>query len=281
MQTGQNLLDQMKNIPILPDSLAFWGMGQMGIAIKGPDGILYIDPCLSDVVRDMAGDWWTRAYDPPLLPEQVNHASYVLSSHEHADHLDPKTIAPIAKASPDARFVVTGWSLDIMAEADIPDSHIIVPKAHEPVTLPGTTARLTALPSAHYDVEYEAQKGYRWFGYVIEWNGVVFYHSGDTIIYKGYEEMLRGQPKADVAMLAVNGRDWYRETDVGAIGNLMPQEAARLSKDMGWSLTIVGHNDLFPNNALPFGSIAQAFADVAPRQSYRFLQPGELLYFVK
>ena len=34
----------------------------MGVAIKTPDAVLYIDLCLSDVVREQLGDFWTRGY---------------------------------------------------------------------------------------------------------------------------------------------------------------------------------------------------------------------------
>ncbi len=281
MPTGKDLLNQMQNTPVLPNSLAIWGLGQMGIAIKGPDAILYIDACLSDVVRERFGDWWARAYPPPLAPEEVTNATYYLVTHEHFDHLDPVTTGAAAKASPNAKFVATGWCIDLMAEIDVPQEKLIIPSALKPITLPGTSVRLTAIPAAHYAKEYDEEKGYRWFGYIIEWNGVVFYHGGDTIIHPGYIDTLRSLPHADVAMLAVNGRDWYRETDVSAVGNLLPAEAARLARDMGWDTLIPGHNDLYPNNAIPMGNIVEALAATAPRQKYKFLQPGELYYYVK
>lgn len=281
MPTGQALLDQMQQLPIIPNSLAFWGMGQMGIAIKGPDGLIYIDPCLSDVVRERFGDFWVRGYPPPLEPQQVTNASAILSSHEHLDHLDPETLAPAAKASPDALFIVTGWSRELMADMDIDDDRVLVPRAGVPMTIPGTSARLTAIPSAHYTLEDDAEKGHRWFGYLIEWNGIRFYHSGDTIIYEGYLDTLSRMQPVDVAMLAMNGRDFYREADAGAIGNLLPREAVRMAKDLGWGMVIVGHNDLYPNNALSFSEIAGAFEKIAPRLPYKILQPGELLYYVK
>jgi L-ascorbate metabolism protein UlaG (beta-lactamase superfamily) len=93
--------------------------------------------------------------------------------------------------------------------------------------------------------------------------------------------MLRTMPVADVAMLPVNGRDWYRETDVGAVGNLLPAEAARLTRDLGWDVLIPGHNDLYPNNTIPAGHIVEALAKVAPRQKFKILQPGELYYYIK
>lgn len=281
MRSGTGLIEQMNSTPIIPNSLALWGLGQMGLAVKGPDGILYIDAYLTDTIRQNGGDWWTRAYDPPLRPDQVTNATAILASHEHGDHLDPATAGPMAQASPHAPLIVTGWSRAILDEADIPPGRVIVPRAHEPLTIPNTGARLTALPSAHYEVEDDAEKGHRWFGFLIEWNGVVLYHSGDTVIYGGYVEMLRRYPTADVAMLATNGRDWYRESDVGAIGNLWPAEAARLARDMGWGVVIPGHNDLFPNNGLSNAGVAEAFERYAPRQAYKILQPGELYYFVK
>jgi L-ascorbate 6-phosphate lactonase len=281
MATGNDLITQMGQVTVLPDSLAIWGLGQMGVAIKGPDALLVIDPCLSDIVRIQAGDWWARAFPPPIDPQVLTGVSYYLASHEHGDHLDPLTVAPVAKASPQAKFVVTGWCVELMEQMDVADDRVIVPPALEAMSLPGTSIRLTAIPSAHYEKEYDTQKGFRWFGYLIEWNGVTFYHSGDTIIHPGYVATLNAMPKADVAMLPINGRDWYRETDVGAIGNLQPQEAARLAQDVGWGVVIAGHNDLYPNNAIPYGQIADAFAKYAPRQAYKFLQPGELYYYVK
>ena len=281
MPTGNALLTQMANMTILPKSLAFWGMGQMGIAIKGPDGIIYIDPCLTNIVEELSGSWWYRAYPPPFEPDAVNNATYHLSSHEHQDHFDPKTVKPMAVASPNARFIAPGWCRDLFNEAGVAPERTIIPKAMETITLPGTSIKLTAIPSAHYEKEYDEQKGYRWFGYLIEWNGVTFYHSGDTIVYPGYVDALKSLPIADVAMLPVNGRDWYRETTVGATGNLLPEEAARLAVEVGWGTVIAGHNDLYPNNTITMGSIADAFARYAPRMPYKILQPGELFYYVK
>ena len=281
MVTGTALIEQMQRLPILPNSLAIWGLGQMGVAIKGPDGVLYIDPCLSDSVREAAGEWGARAFEPPLAPDQIDNASAILSSHEHGDHFDVQTIGPASKASPPAPVIATGWSRTLCDEIGVGADRLIVPRAEEPMTIPGTSARLTALPSAHYALEHDAARGHRWLGFLIEWNGVTFYHSGDTVIYEGYVEMMRRYPTPDVAMLPLNGRDWYREADVGAIGNLWPTEAARLARDLGFGLVLAGHNDLYPNNAIPMGSIADAFERVAPRQAYKILQPGELLYFVK
>lgn len=281
MQTGRALIEQIHNTPILPNSLAIWGLGQMGIVVKGSDGLLVIDPYLTDSVNEGHGDWWARAYPPPLLPTDLEGFNYFLATHEHGDHLDTQTAAGALKASPEIQFVVTGWCVDKMAEADIGEDRLIIPPALQSIELPGTSAKLTAVPAAHYEKEHDLQKGYRWFGYLIEWNGVTLYHGGDTIIYPGYVDMLKGLPKADIAMIAANGRDWYRETVANATGNLLPEELANLAKEMSWDMLIPGHNDLFPNNCIPNGALIAALDRYAPRQAYKFLQPGELYYYVK
>ncbi len=281
MPFGTDLIKQIHNTPIIPNSLAIWGLGQMGIAIKGPDATLVIDPCLTDIVRELFGENWVRAYPEPIQSELMSGINYYLVSHEHLDHLEPRTAASMLQASPDMRFVAPGWCAEELAKIQVTGDRLLIPQALEQITLPGTSIRLTAIPSAHYAKEYDEQKGYRWFGYLIEWNGVVFYHAGDTIIHPGYVETLKQLPTADVAMVPVNGRDWYRETVTGAVGNLLPDEAARLAQEMGWSVLIPGHNDMYPKNAIPMGSIVEALEKFAPRQPYKFLQPGELYYFVK
>ena len=88
------LPEQLRTTQILPGSLAIWSLGQMGVAIKGPDALIVIDPCLSDIVRESFGDWWARAYPPPLQAQELGDVDYFLISHEHLDHLDPATLAP-------------------------------------------------------------------------------------------------------------------------------------------------------------------------------------------
>lgn len=275
------LIRQIEHTPILPDSLAFWGFGQMGIGVKTPRTLLYIDLCLSDLLREQIAAFWVRAFDPPMLPEQAPSANYYLVTHEHGDHLDPLTVGPIARRSPQTRFVAPGWCTDILLGLGIAAERILTPAALQPLQLPDSDVTLTAVPSAHYAKEYDAAKGFRWFGYLLESNGVTFYHSGDTIIYNDYIDTLKRLPVPDVAMLPVNGRDYFREIDGDIIGNLMPVEAARLARDLGWDTLIIGHNDMYPVNTIPYATIAQAFETVAPRQKTKVLQPGELMYYLK
>lgn len=268
----------LPTLSILPDSLALWGLGQSGCVIKGSDAVIAIDPCLSTIVDDISDGMLTRVFPPPIQPEALTGVDYILCTHEHADHFDPRTVVPMLAASPGAKVVLPGWGLDAALSAGIDRSRLIVPT--EPLTLPGTSLRLTAVPSAHYGLDYDSEKGYRWLGFLIEWNGVTLYHAGDTIIYDGYLDRLRALPTPDLALMPVNGRDWFRE-QVPLTGNLTPLEAVRLAATLGWDTLVPLHNDLFAVNHVPWAEFAQALEAFAPRQRYKYIQPGELFYFVK
>lgn len=281
MPNGKYLIAQLREVPVIPNSLPLWGLGQMGLIVKGPDALIALDPYLSDAVREMTqeqfGGLMSRAFPPPLQPGDLA-ADFYLISHEHPDHLDGPTLAA---APADAQFVVSGWCVDTLTGLGIHRDRIIVPEALTPFTLPGTSLRLTAIPAAHYEREQNARQGHRWLGYLIEWNGVVLYHAGDTVLYPGLIETLRGLPTPDVALLPVNGRDYFRESVLNVIGNLLPAEAALLTRELGWGVVIPGHNDLLTANSIPIAQIVDALERLAPRQAFKFLQPGELYYFVK
>jgi L-ascorbate 6-phosphate lactonase len=279
--TGKDLIRQMNDLRVPPGCLAVWGMGQMGVALKGDDnGIIYIDLCLTDVVAEKVpsqAEKFQRAFPAPVEPADITNAAYVLCSHEHLDHTDPLTLGPIAKASPKAQFLITGWAHSPLDEAGIAPERRTVPPVEKAIQL--GSARLTAVPSAHYDLEHDS-RGYRWLGFIIEWNGVTFYHSGDTIVYPGYVERLKALPRADIAIVAANGRDAFRDS-FDITGNLHPAEAAWLAQELGWDMLIGGHNDLYPWNTIGAGRLGDDLRRLNPRQKYHVLQPGELYLYVR
>ncbi len=102
-----SLITQIEAMTILPNSLALWGLGQSGVIVKGPDAVIYIDPYLSD----SAGS--PRSFPPPIQPDEISNADYILCTHEHIDHFDPATLVPALQASPGAKVVAPGWCLDL------------------------------------------------------------------------------------------------------------------------------------------------------------------------
>ena len=256
-------------------SLAFWGLGQVGVAIKGPGGVIYIDPYLTD--SDGEGGRVPRTFPPPLDPAAVTNASAVLLTHVHIDHTDPETVLPLSEASPEARFVASFTSRDALVEAGLESGRIVVPEVGEPMEISGAT--VTAVPSAHTELEYDVGRGYPYLGYVIECNGVTVYHAGDTVVYDGMIETLSAW-KVDVAFVPINGRDYFR-TSRNIIGNTNFREAAELVETLDIGLLVPTHYDLISGNTADPGQFVSHLYALNPMRPHKLLRPGELLYFVK
>ncbi len=270
-----DLIARMDALEVGERSLAFWGLGQVGVAIKGPGGTMYVDPYLTS--NDGAGGSLDRCFPPPVQPNEVTNASAVLLTHDHIDHTDPDTLLPVAGASPGARFVAPTTSQETLVGAGLDPGSITVPAVGESEEMSG--ARITAIPSAHTELEYDPERGHAYLGYVIEWNGVTVYHAGDTVIYDGLIETLSAW-EIDVAFVPINGRDFFR-TSRDLVGNTDFREASELAEVLDFGLLVPTHYELFDFNAADPGHFVSFLYRLNPMRRHKLLGPGELLYFVK
>ncbi|WP_019586114.1 MBL fold metallo-hydrolase [Deinococcus apachensis] len=266
------LIERMNRLQVGENSLAFYGLGQVGVAIRGPGGVLYIDPYLTD--SDGGGGHLERVFPPPVPPGDVTNADLVLVTHNHVDHFDPDTLRPLAVASPGAHFAGP-YTCD-PAQAGIGGERWRHARAGEPFTELGAT--ITPVPSAHTELE-GAGSGYAFLGYVIEWNGVTVYHAGDTVIWDGLIEALSAW-RIDVAFLPINGRDYFR-TRRGIVGNMGVREAAELAEVLNVGLVVPTHYDLFAGNGADPGQFVSYLYRLNPDRPQKVLRVGELLSFIR
>ncbi len=106
----------------------------------------------------------------------------------------------------------------------------------------------------------------RYLGYVVEIGGVRVHHAGDTIPYEGQVERLRAL-RPDLALLPINGRDFFRETDRNLVGNMDPREAARLASEIGASALVPMHWEMSAHNRGFTSYLANFAADDFPQLS--------------
>lgn len=247
--------------------LALGALGQAGFAIKAGGTIAYIDPYLSGGTA--------RAVPIVLDPATITHADVVLCTHEHMDHTDANTVVPLAAASPGAPIYVSPQGHAILRNAGIAEERMVLPRLGE--THQVGSMRITAIPAAHYEYEVDAEGRARWMGFVIEVAGVTLYHSGDTIVIP---EMLAAlEPyQLDLALLPINGRDYFREQQQ-IVGNMNVREVAGFCKLLGPHVLIPTHNDMFPGNRVNPGDLVTELDRVVPRQRFHFLQAGEIYLY--
>lgn len=272
-QRSEALIAQIEGLTVLPGQLALWSLGQAGFAVKGGATITYIDPYLSDAIARSGGP--PRRFPAPLDPAAVRHAQVVFATHEHMDHTDGPTLAPLMAASPRAVLVASPQGRAIALNAGVAAERIVVPRLGERVEIAGLA--YTAVPAAHYRYEVDDQGHARWMGFLIMCNGVTLYHAGDTIIVPELLAALAGTP-IDLALLPINGRDYFREQRE-LIGNLWPREAVELALRLKARVLIGMHNDLFAENRVRSGMLFDEIDQFAPFQRCHLLQPGELYLY--
>ncbi|MBX6764863.1 MAG: MBL fold metallo-hydrolase [Rubrobacteraceae bacterium] len=263
----RGLIPRLEAVEVPPGMLVILGLGQAGVGIRGPEGVIYVDPYLTDYGGE--GERLDRCFEPPVDPAAIDDASCVLVSHEHVDHFDPETLGSIASSSPGARFYAP-YACDF-SKAGIDPERVTVPAVDEPFEVAG--ARITAVPSAHTGLE-RTDRGYRYLGYVIECNGVTVYHAGDTVVYDGMIETL-SRWRLDAMFLPINGRDYFR-TAREIVGNTDFREAVELAETLDVGMVFPTHYDLVAGNT----ENPAYFVDYINRRNlhrpYHLLRPGEL-----
>jgi L-ascorbate metabolism protein UlaG (beta-lactamase superfamily) len=247
-----------------------WWLGQSGFLLQHRRGHLLFDPYLSDSLTakyagtDKPHVRMTRRVVPP---DRLDFVDVITSTHNHTDHLDADTVAPIARAVWTTQLVPPCLVLPAANEAfakqrlSAPDSPTFVPMcAWEREELPGFT--ITAVPAAHDRLTTDEQGRHVYLGYVVKAGSWAVYHSGDTVVFDGMADGLRPY-EIDVAILPINGK----------VGNMSGVDAARLAKEIGAKLVIPCHYEMFEfNTASPAEFVAEC---ERLGQPYKVLRAGE------
>jgi hypothetical protein len=145
--SGHPLVERMNRLEVLPNALGFYGLGQVGVAIRGPEGAIYLDPYLTD--SDGSGGRLERSFPPPLEPGEVTNADLVLVTHEHVDHFDRPRSGRSPRPRP-GRSSPGPTPATSRRSASSPGA-VGRPRALEPFSALGAT--VTPLPSAHTELE--------------------------------------------------------------------------------------------------------------------------------
>ncbi len=231
-------------------TVELWWLGQAGFRLRDAAGdgpVVFVDPFLSPGP--------SRTAEPPLSPaELAAQADVVLCTHGHGDHFDRQSLR-LAAATPGARFTLV-VPRPLVAEAvalGIPEGRVVGAQPGEPWEVDGV--RVNPVPASHgvdvadaYNFGESLSGGLiRYLGYVVEIGGARIYHAGDCIPYVDHAAIV-GAHKPQVALLPINGRDHFRETERNIVGNMDHREAARLASDLGVDLLIPMHWEMFPHN---------------------------------
>jgi L-ascorbate 6-phosphate lactonase len=246
--------------------MELWWLGQAGFRLRDPAGgpVVFVDPFLSPHQG--------RTWEAPLTPQELGQqADIILCTHQHTDHFDQPTLRAAA-ATAGARFVlvVPRPIVDQAVALGVPRERVVGAQPDEPVEAAGV--RIQPVPARHgvdvadaYNFGEQLSGGLvRYLGYVVELGGVRAYHAGDCIPYDGQVERLRALGP-HLALLPINGRDYFREQERNIVGNMDPREAARIAADIGAAALVPMHWELFPHNRGFPGDLAGYVAQFQPQ----------------
>jgi L-ascorbate metabolism protein UlaG (beta-lactamase superfamily) len=244
--------------------LFVWWLGQSGFLICHRGNCLLFDPYLSDSLTTKYA-----ATDKPHVrmtarvvdPARLDFLQAVTSSHNHTDHFDAETLAPIFAASPAVTCVLPAANVEFAVQRLGATA-----RARLVALADGQHARvgpftIEAVPAAHEDLSPT------FAGFVVSVGAFRIYHSGDTVLFPDMAERLRPF-RVDLALLPINGRAPERRVS----GNLDGVEAAQLAHAIGARCVVPCHYEMFAfNTASPDAFAAEC---VRLKQAFAVLRAG-------
>lgn len=242
MFIGKKLIEDVHSFMPREGELAFWWLGQLGYIVKTCTAVLAFDPYLSARKG--------RRIPPVLEPEDMEGIDYVFGSHDHSDHIDHPSWPGIAKASPNARFIVPEMFAQPLArEFGFAPERIIGLDDGRAFHDERRGITIRGLAAAHEQLDPDPETGlHPSLSYIAETgDGLRIYHSGDTCKYEGLETALKGLAPFDLMFVPINGRDGTRYRS-GCIGNMDFREAVDLVGAVRPRLAVPGHYEMFENN---------------------------------
>jgi L-ascorbate 6-phosphate lactonase len=238
-----------------------WWLGQAGFRLRDPHSgtILFIDPFLSPHEK--------RNWPAPVEPAALATADAVLCTHEHLDHFDQDALQTAA-AIAGSRFqlVVPRPIQDQALKLGLPPERVTGAQPEESINAGAAT--IHPVPACHgvdvsdaYNFGRELSGGQvRYLGYVVEIGGVSVYHAGDTLLYPDLIDTVRTLAP-DLALLPINGRDFFREQEHNIVGTMNGREAVRLAGAIGAKAVVPIHWEMFDHNRGFPGEVAGYLAD--------------------
>lgn len=271
------LLKEIKETQVREDQIAFWYLGQMGILFKWKDLTVLIDPVLNDLTYP--GGETRRNYPAPFLPSELDFADYCFCSHNHADHMNIRTLLPLAEANPGLKILVPAPEIPGLTAQGIKEHQLLAAREYTEIPL---AEQVTLYPVASsHEAYFTDEKGdQKNLGCVIDFGGIHIYHSGDTVLTSKLIRDVSAHQYIDIACIPINGVDFERHAR-GVVGNMDFKDAAYFLDQIHADMAIPMHYDMVmknEENPLYFASLMQ---EKYPGRKYHILQLGERFIYMK
>jgi L-ascorbate metabolism protein UlaG (beta-lactamase superfamily) len=202
--------------------------------------LIATDPIWSQRISGVIG----RKAPPGVPLERLPPLDVVTVSHNHYDHLDVPTLKRIGKKTlyvtlPGNGKLLRAAGLDQIVELDWWQSHQV------------GALTITAVPARHWSMRAPWNRNdMLWGGFVFRGPEGVAYHSGDTALFDGFEEIGRRAGPIDWALLPIGAYEprWFMEPQ-----HMSPEDAGQAFERLGARRLVAMHWGTFKLTDEPLG----------------------------
>lgn len=256
------LIERIKNLQVNKGQIALCYLGQAGLCIKTSDNkLIIVDAYLSDACENMFG--FKRMIPTVLQPDEID-ADLFLSTHSHADHLDPDLL-PIVATNKKTFFIGSPDCEEFYKQNNLSKERYAILKEGEEYETKGV--KIKAIFADHGELAPDAN------GLLIEVEGITIYHTGDTC-FRPDKIKSSLSKQVDIMLAPINGQ----------YGNLNAAEACALAAVVNPKMLIASHFWMFLEHVSSGGAgdpttFLNESSSLPSTIKAMVMAPGELLIY--
>jgi len=257
------LAEKINSLKVGRGEIALFYLAQAGFYIKTADISIVIDAYLTDAVERLFN--FKRMIPSVIKPEEID-ADLYLSTHSHADHLDPDALPVIAK-NKKIFFIGSPDCEELYRQNNIPENRYRILKLNEEWKSNGISIK--SVYADHGDLAPDA------IGMLIDIDGIQIYHAGDTCFAP---DKIKASLHSDIDIMIapINGQ----------YGNLTALEACKLAGLIAPKIVIASHFWMFLQHVGEGGSgdpttFLKESENLPAEIKAMVMAPGELLKYSK
>lgn len=258
------LKDRIRTTEVKKGEVALFYLAQAGFCIKTADNkIIIVDAYLSDACERLFN---FKRMMPSVIQAEELDADLYLSTHEHADHLDPDAL-PVVIRNNKTFFVGSPDCEELYKSNGLAKNRYMILRTGEQWNFHRINIR--AIFADHGAL---APNG---VGLLITVDGISIYHTGDTC-FKPEEIKASLKQDVDILLAPINGQ----------YGNMNAPEACKLSVALSPKIVIPMHFWMFLEHVSDDGlgdpaTFVKHSRNLPPHIKPLVMAPGELLRYSK
>lgn len=258
------LTERITSTQLNKGEVALFYLAQAGFCIKTADNkIMIIDAYLSDACERLFN---FKRMIPSVITAEELDADLYISTHEHADHLDPDSLSVVVK-NKKTFFLGSPDCEELYKQNDISKERYIILEEGEEWEMAGIKIR--AIYADHGELSPWAN------GLLINIDGIKIYHTGDTG-FRPAEIQASLKTDVDIMIAPINGQ----------FENMNALEACNLSLTIKPKILIASHFWMFLEHVSEEGkgdpaTFLKEAADLPTEIKAIVMAPGEVLKYSK